>query len=249
MCDFHSIVGVALGERYELLHTPDNSHSGMIESYGKSLGAPDLSNKPLRKTVLFEAEWDGEGDLPPDTRLVRNASECPEKLMGMIREHYHKLEEAMTTGKHLDGYFSDTAKWSDVWNQCIKRGVSVVFPAVFKGHLTIYENAKLEAPALALVGGYLDVYENAKLEAPALTSVSGNLYVYEDAKLEAPALTSVGGNLFVYRNAKLEAPALTSVGGSLIVNENAKLNATALTKVGGNLNVNENAKLDATALT
>lgn len=93
MCDFHSILGVALGENnFEIRHDKSNSHSGM---------AGDIRNEPNRKTVIFEAEWNGQGDLPPDTKLIRNIGECPERLVKKIRDHYIKLKEALVNGKHL----------------------------------------------------------------------------------------------------------------------------------------------------
>jgi RNase P/RNase MRP subunit p29 len=82
MCDFHSILGVALGDKFEIIHDPSNSHSGM---------AGNLVNKPNRKPVIFEAEWNGEGEIPADGSLIRNSGECPERLTKRIRAHYLKL--------------------------------------------------------------------------------------------------------------------------------------------------------------
>ena len=105
MCDFHSVLGIAWGEdSFEIRHSPDNSHAEM---------AKELQNQPNRCAVIFEAEWNGDGDLPSDAKLIRNICECPERLVKKIRNHYIKLQEALKTGKHFDDYFSDTKKWSD----------------------------------------------------------------------------------------------------------------------------------------
>jgi len=240
MCDFHSILGIAIGENYEIRHDSGNSHSEM---------ANELRNLPNRQPVIFEAEWNGEGDVPSDGTLIRNNGECPDRLTKKIRDHYIKLKEAITTGKHFDGYFKDTKKWADVWCRAIANNVPIQLPAVFHGNLTVYGSAKLDAPALTEVGGNLYVYASAKLDAPALTEVGGYLTVDGSAKLDAPALTEVGGNLTVDGSAKLDAPALTEVGGYLYVDGSAKLDAPALTEVGGNLTVYGSAKLDAPALT
>ena len=243
MCDFHSVLGVAFSEdRFELRHDPGNSHSKM---------AGELKNKDNRKPIIFEAEWNGQGDLPPDKKLIRNHAECQERLVKMIRNHYIKLKEALTTGKHLDenGYFRDTKKWWDVWNEAIRLGVAVKLPAIFLGSLDLRENAKLDASALTSIGGYLYLRENAKLDASALTSIGGYLDLSENAKLDASALTSIGGYLDLSENAKLDASALTSIGGSMYLRKNAKLDASALTSIGDYLDLSENAKLDASALT
>ena len=63
-----------LGETAELLHDPSNSHSGMISA------AKWRENKPNEIVRVFEAEWDGVGKFPPDSTLIRNVNECPEKL-------------------------------------------------------------------------------------------------------------------------------------------------------------------------
>ena len=203
MCNFHSILGVSLAEgQYEIIHNPGNSHSEM---------AGVLTNKPFRKPIIFEAEWDGEGAIPDDTNLIRHCGECPERMAQLIRSHYQKLKEAITTGKHLDSYFRDTKKYADVWNKAIENGAPVALPAVFEGNLAVSDSAKLDAPALTEVGGNLTVSDSAKLEA--LTKVGGHLDVYGSAKLDAPALTEVGGYLTVSGSAKLDAPKLKSVNG------------------------------------
>jgi hypothetical protein len=184
MCDFHSVLGVAIGDKFEIIHDSTNSHSGM---------AGTLVNKPNRKAIIFEAEWNGVGEVPPSAVLIRNNGECPERLEKMIRAHYVKVKEALATGAHLNTYFKDTKKWADVWNAAIKAGAPVVLPAVFSGDLWLYGDAKLDAAALTNVGGYLWLYGDAKLEAAALTSVGGDLVLYGDAKLEAAALKKVNG--------------------------------------------------------
>jgi len=157
MCDFHSILGVAIGDKYEIRHEPGNSHSETADK---------LRNLPNRKAVIFEAEWNGEGELPSDSKLIRNIGECPDRLVKKIRDHYIKLKEALATGKHLSDYFSDTKKYSDVWNKAIAiaNGVPVVLPKVFHGNLYVDGSAKLDA--LTEVGGDLSVY--GELNAPKL---------------------------------------------------------------------------------
>ncbi len=227
MCDFHSILGIHLGgDSYEIRHDASNSHSGM---------AGRLENKPNRRCVIFEAECSAEKLLKTEdidsvkSSIIRNFGECPEPLVRKIVNHYRKVKEALTDGRHLDGYFNDTKKFSDVWNAAIARGIPVTLPEVFEGNLAVSGSAKLDA--LTKVGGNLAVYGFAKLDAPALNEVGGDLDVYGSAKLDAPALNEVGGDLDVYGSAKLDAPALNEVGGYLAVSGSAKLDA--LTKVGG----------------
>lgn len=161
MCDFHSVLGVALGDNnYELWHEPGNSHSNMAER---------LRNLPNRQPIIFEAEWDGVGELPPNNRLIRNFSERPEELVTRIRLHYVRLKQAITEGRHFDHYFGDTEKWSDVWNQAIHNGICIQLPTIFEGDLHIYEWSSAGASALATVGGNLRVYGTASLDAPGVS--------------------------------------------------------------------------------
>ena len=250
MCDFHSILGVAIGDTYEIRHDSSNSHAGM---------AGKLENKPNRKPVMFEAEASAEKLLTCvavddiKSSIIRNYGECPEQLVRKIVAHYQKLKEALTDGSHLESYFAED-KYCDVWNKVIERGgIAVTLPATFRGNLAVSGSAKLDATALTEVGGNLTVYGSDKLaKLDALTKVGGNLAVSGSAKLDAPELTEVGGYLNVYGSAKLDA--LKKVSGNLVVYGSAKLDA--LTKVsgnlvvsGGNLAVSGSAKLDATALT
>ena len=180
MCDFHSTAWRLLGQDIQCAHVAGNSHSTAITEAGWR------DNEPNRRTLIFEAEWDGIGEIPESSQLIRNNGECPERLEKAIREHYRRVKEAITTGKYLDSTFADTKKFADVWNKAIANGVSVEIPAVFHGDLYVYGSAKLDA--LTEVGGYLRVYGSAKLDAPALTKVGGDLYVYGSAKLDAPKL-------------------------------------------------------------
>ena len=188
MCTFHSILGIALGDKFEICHLPINSHDEMAANYGRG----DLKNKPNRRPVIFEAEWDGKGPLPPDSVLIRQCDECPERLKNMIRSHYEKLKKALTGGKHLtpDGYFGDTLKYADVWSAAIEAGVPVTLPAVFRGDLDVAGAATLDAPALTEVGGDLSVSDSGHLAARALTRVGGKLVVHRSAKLDAPKLSA-----------------------------------------------------------
>ena len=239
MCNFHSVLGIALSDKLEICHLPSNNHVDMAANCGHR----GLKNKPNRRPVIFEAEWDGKGPLPPDSVLIRQCDECPERLKNMIRSHYEKLKEALTGGKHLtpDGYFGDTLKYADVWSAAIEAGVPVTLPAVFRGDLDVAGAATLDAPALTEVGGDLVVHDSAHLVA--LTAVGGDLAVAGAATLDAPALTEVGGYLYVSGKATLAA--LTAVGGHLDVCGSGQLVAPALTAVGGHLDVYGEAKLAA----
>ena len=229
MCNFHSILGIALSDKLEICHLPSNNHVDMAANCGHR----GLKNKPNRRPVIFEAEWDGKGPLPPDSVLIRECDECPERLKNMIRSHYEKLKKALTGGKHLtpDGYFGDTLKYADVWSAAIAAGAPVTLPAVFLGGLVVHRSARLDALALTAVVGALVVYDEATLAA--LTDIGGYLSVSGAATLAAPALTAVGGHLDVYGAAKLAA--LTAVGGHLSVCGSGHLVAPALTAVGGYL--------------
>ena len=99
------------------------------------------------------------------------------------------------------------------------------------GDLSIYSEAKLDAPKLESVGGGLFIYSEAKLDA--LKSIGGGLFINSEAKLDAPKLESVGGDLSIYSEAKLDAPKLESVGGDLYIHSEAKLDAPKLSKVNG----------------
>ena len=201
MCNFHATVWRLFGQEIQMLHDGGNSHSNMIDT------AKWRVNEPNRSVIIFEAEWNCEGEMPKDDKLIRNSDECPNTLLVAIRRHYQRVREAITTGRHLDTCFADTKKWDDVWCKAIAEGVAVTLPAVFEGNLDVYGSAQLDAPALTKVGGYFDVDVSAKLDA--LTEVGGYLVVSGSAKLDAPALTKVGGYLFVDGSAKLDAPALT----------------------------------------
>ena len=183
MCDFHSTDWRLLGQDAQMLHDSTNSHSGMVER------AKWPENKPNRRILVFEAEWDGMGDFPSDDKLIRNCGECPKVLKKAIRRHYQILKEAITDGRHFDSYFADTDKWADVWNRAITLGVPVVLPAIFKGNLDVSGNAKLDAHALTTVGGNLTVYGSAKLDV--LTKVGGSIDVI--GQLIAPKLDRRAG--------------------------------------------------------
>ena len=171
MCDFHSILGIAIGENYELRHDSTNSHSDMAGS---------LENKPNRKPIIFEVECSAEklaacssvDDIK--SSIIRNFGECPPPLVLKIVRHYQFVKEALVDGRHLcdGGYFSDTKKYSDVWCKAIALGVHVTMPAVFDGNLYVYGSAKLDAPELKEVGGNLYVSGSAKLDAPLLKTVN-----------------------------------------------------------------------------
>jgi hypothetical protein len=130
MCNFHSICGRMNGETAELLHDPSNSHSGMIST------AKWRENKPNEIIRVFEAEWDGRGKFPSDSKLIRNSDDCPERLKKKIREHFSKLQEALASGNHL-AYFADCEKYSDVWARITSLPDNVKFPETINGYLDL----------------------------------------------------------------------------------------------------------------
>ena len=122
MCNFHSICGRMLGQTAEILHAAHNSHSQMIDE------AKWRVNKPNETIRVFEAEWDGRGAFPSDKALIRNVEECPEKLKDKIRNHFKKLQAALSEGKYLRDYFFDTQKYADVWGQVTTLPEGITFP-------------------------------------------------------------------------------------------------------------------------
>ena len=128
MCNFHSICGRMNGDVAELLHDPSNSHSGMIST------AKWRDNKPNEIIRVFEAEWGGRGKFPSDSQLIRNADDCPERLKKKILEHYSKLQEFISSGKHL-AYFEDCEKYADVWPCLTSLPDNVKFPETINGSL------------------------------------------------------------------------------------------------------------------
>ena len=141
MCDFHSTAWRMIGQDIQVTHTPDNSHSGMINKVGWRV------NEPNRKAIVFEVEWNGRGAMPSDTKLIRQCGECPEPLVKRIREHYRKLAETLKTGKHLLTYFADIEKWSDVWSKVTSLPENVKFPETVSGGLYLRENLQRELAA------------------------------------------------------------------------------------------------------
>ena len=235
-----------IGQDIQVAHLASNSHSEMIKSAGWR------DNEPNRKILVFEAEWNGEGELPPDTKLIRNCGECPEKVKSRIKAHYQKLKEALETGRHLDGYFADADKWGDILTEAMNRGHAFDFSKVVSLGGTVYvregatftapvltkcgtvdvrKGATFTAPVLPEVSGYVDVREGATFTAPVLTEVSGYVNVMEGATFTAPVLTKCG-SVDVQKGATFTAPVLTEVSSSVYVRECATFTAPVLTKCG-----------------
>lgn len=122
MCNFHSTAWRKLGQDEQMLHFPHNSHAQMISEAGWR------GNEPNRRTIVFEAEWDGVGQFPTDEKLVRNAAECPKQLLAAIRRYYHMVSESIREGKHLD-FFGDMTKYKDIWERITTLPDGVTFPA------------------------------------------------------------------------------------------------------------------------
>ena len=76
-------LGVALGQDLSIYHDPSNDHSKMRELVGETASSAPIT----RKAITFEAEWDGDGELPANAKLIRNIGDCPERLVKKIREH------------------------------------------------------------------------------------------------------------------------------------------------------------------
>lgn len=106
-----------------MAHLPHNFHSEMIEEAGWRV------NQPNRVAIVFEAEWGGRGDLPSDSKLIRNDGECPEQVVKAVRRHYKYLSECLNAGKHLDCYFSDLEKYADVWGRLTSLPEGVKLPS------------------------------------------------------------------------------------------------------------------------
>ena len=140
MCDFHSILGIAIGDKYEIRHDPSNSHSGMAGS---------LENKPNRQCVIYEAECSADTlkrtkDIDAiKPKIIRNFGECPEPLVRKIVTHYQRVRESLLTGNGLDSHFSDMSKWSDVWANATTLPADVKFPDSC-GHLDLRSDIKAE---------------------------------------------------------------------------------------------------------
>ena len=184
MCDFHSTIWRLIGQDVQMFHLASNSHSEMVAASGWR------ENEPNRKVLVFEAEWNGAGEMPGDSRLVKsNFGECPDKVIKAIRKHCLKLKEALSEGKHFDKYFADAKVWGDVWTAAMRNGQNIDFSEVTEFTVSIYvrQGATLTAPKLAKSGS-IDVQQGATLTAPELKEVSGSIYVRQGATLTAPKL-------------------------------------------------------------
>lgn len=166
ICDFHSTAWRLLGQTVEMCHLQNNSHSEMIENAGWR------HNEPNKTVRVFEAEWNGDGEVPSCGSFVCNSGECPERLMTAIRQHYLRLKECLATGKHIQPgeYFADHKKWADVWSKAMERGFMPDFSKVveFRGDVIVAQGGSLTAPVLKEVGGHVRVEQGGSLTAPKL---------------------------------------------------------------------------------
>ena len=214
MCDFHSTCWRLLGQEIQVAHNQKNSHSGAIQEAGWR------ENEPNRRINVFEAEWNGIGEMPPDSKLIRNSDECPEKLVKAIRSHYIKLNEALTTGKHVlaGGYFS-SEKWLDVLVAAVANGMSVAFPERVGGSL--YLGGLTSAKGLVLpksIGGSLDLCGLTSANGLVLPkSIGGSLYFSGLTSAKDLVLPkSIGGSLYLRGLTSAKDLVLPkSIGGSL----------------------------------
>jgi hypothetical protein len=205
MCDFHSTAWRLIGEAPQMCHTPDNAHGKMIEAAGWK----NNEHAPAISATVFEAEWDGKGQLPPDGRLVRNSGECPEKLMAAIRRHYEKLHDFLESGKDWK-YFCDFAKWADVWGSLKSLPDNVQFPDSIDGNLYLRSLASLPDSVQFpdSIGGVLDL--------GSLTGLPDNVQFPDSIGgfLDLRSLTSlpdsvqfpdsIGGSLYLERDLKAQ---------------------------------------------
>ena len=180
MCDFHSTVWRLLGQDAQCAHDSQNSHSEAVQKAGWR------DNEPNRKINLFEAEWNGEGDLPSDEKLVRNSGECPEKLMIAIRRHYLRLQKFIQSGKEWK-HFADIEKWADVWGKIKVLPADVKFPAQF-GYLDLSSLTSLPADVkFPAECGYLDLRSLTSLPADVkFPAECGSLDLRSDLKAQLP---------------------------------------------------------------
>ena len=121
MCDFHSTCWRLIGPDAECAHLPTNSHSESITAAGWR------ENQPNRKTIVFEVEWDLRGDMPADSKLIRNHGDCPEQLVTAIKRHYLAAKKFIETGEGWKK-FGDLEKWGDLWSKVRVLPEGVTFP-------------------------------------------------------------------------------------------------------------------------
>ena len=108
MCEFHSIVISTSGQ---IAHIPSNSHSGAIAAANWSDNG--VSTAIRNKGGLFEAEWNGRGDVPPTPALLKHTTrDFPNTVETVARAHYEKLWRYLSgeNDTKLDKYFE-----ADVW--------------------------------------------------------------------------------------------------------------------------------------
>ena len=122
MCDFHSTAWRLVGQDVQMCHLPSNSHSEMIDA------AKWRVNEPNKRAVVFEAEWDCQGEIPAVAKLLKhNASECPPQVERAVVKYYKALQECILNGDHWKD-FSEFVKFSDVWARMRVLPQGVVFP-------------------------------------------------------------------------------------------------------------------------
>ena len=208
MCDFHSCLGLVLGENnYELRHDPSNSHSGM---------AGNIVNKPNSQTRIFEAECSKERLIAtPDidtikSSIIRNYGECPEQLVRKIVSHYKKVREALVSGKYLNDYFADMSKWSDVWANVTTLPDNVKFPSKcgyldLRSLTTLPDNVKFPET----IDGYLYLSSLTTLpDNVKFPSTCGNLYLRSLTTLpDNVKFPSKCGNLYLSSDLKAQLSA------------------------------------------
>ena len=157
MCDFHSTAWRLVGQDVQMCHLPSNSHSEMIDA------AKWRVNEPNKRAVVFEAEWDCQGEIPAVAKLLKhNASECPPQVERAVVKYYKALQECILNGDHWKD-FSEFGKFSDVWARMRVLPQGVVFPKEC-GYLDLGGLTSLPQGVVfpEKISGYLDLRGDLK---------------------------------------------------------------------------------------
>ena len=152
MCNFKSLVCIK-GETEPRWSDKFDSHGKLLDSLGLKDDALHL--RKFVKIEYIPNKWGKNLEAPPRNKWT------------------FKVDEEST----LPGWFEDDRQlWEDrCWN-VIDTLIPQIGKGVFPGDLSIYGDAKLDAPNLETVGGNLYINGDAKLDAPKLSKVNGKAY-------------------------------------------------------------------------
>ena len=93
MCDFHSVVIYADGAMF---HVPQNSHSAAVKASGRQ----ENDGEDRR---FWEWEWDGKGDKPLISKVLRGYASAPANVIRVAESHIDRLARAMNGD--IDAFF------------------------------------------------------------------------------------------------------------------------------------------------